>query len=329
MGDDLRQLLDACKQSGLQEISIPIEVLKTLNAQFGMTSANFEYLKAENVQLKAQMGQLQTSLAQALARANDLEAEKNLLMLQTQSQALDDCAPGSNVALGKRTSEGDHCAHKRYKHSATAWEVYNAFADIKPILGIEGWKFADKDTARLFWQSLLNMDVYLGICSMELRMKSARKTLNALGYSDSFSPDKGSAWTDSLTWRWNYKRALKNCYWLKTTYMLDPLVKTTINVLGKAWTTLADDPTIAAAEPTDTFLHLTAENVEEHVQRLFAFAKNKDIKFELRKMNEVVAICQHLKLFWHEKKIEKIMHFVPKIDPDHAVYEKLVSGTLQ
>lgn len=331
--------LDACEpdeEPEQQKVTVPVDVLRDLrdhstniDTLYKAALANFAFVQGQNLQLQAKVHELEAKLQCAAERINNLEDEQKLLVFQTQAQAL--C--GAADALGKRASEADvGGSHKRQKHSATDTEIYDAFVHSRPILGVEGWRFADKDAANSFWQTLVGLDVYRGVSSMELRMNSAKKTLNALGYShdNASHPDGAILWSDSLTWRWDIKRALNNCYWLKTMFILDPDVKDKIKAVAKAWITLTDAPkTEDSAGPADAILQLTTDNVENRVKRLFVFAKEKSIKFEMRKMNEVVAICENLKLFWKQDKIGKMLHFVPKIDPDRVVLHKLVSGLLQ
>ena len=76
---------------------------------------------------------------------------------------------------------------QRIKVTRSHIEVFNTFKNIEPIFGVSCWQFKGKAAASEFWTTVSNMPVYRNLAE-EVRLKSARKTLNDLGY-DRISKD--------------------------------------------------------------------------------------------------------------------------------------------
>ena len=70
---------------------------------------------------------------------------------------------------------------QRIKVTGSHIEVFNTFKNIEPIFGVSCWQFKGKAAASEFWTAVSNMPVYRNLAE-EARLKSARKTLNDLGY---------------------------------------------------------------------------------------------------------------------------------------------------
>ena len=102
--------------------------------------------------------------------------------------------PGSAAHAPAKVSQKLHTAapdtgetQQRIKVTGSHIEVFNTFKNIEPIFGVSCWQFKGKAAASEFWTTVSNMPVYRNLAE-EVRLKSARKTLNDLGY-DRISKD--------------------------------------------------------------------------------------------------------------------------------------------
>jgi hypothetical protein len=208
------------------------------------------------------------------------------------------------------------------QHTASADEVVHAFLTSLPMYGVSGWRFKDTDSALEFWKAVKNETVYQPVDEKQ-RLKSAKKTLNAIGYDVTHSQD---CWTEALSWGWDCVRALKNCYWLNTTVNLDWKVKKMLQILNKHYTEVGRAITPSLDAPVD-FPDLL-QQTQPFVSKLFVCApKHKPMRVEKRKMEEIVVICSLLKCFRQQGKIAEVSVFRPwaEVDGDvrAALLEKL------
>ena len=117
--------------------------------------------------------------------------------------------------------------------------MYEAFNNIRPLLCVAGWKFADCQTVEEFWHELSESDVY----NMETKLNrkvtpeskraSAKRLINSLGYDREHS-DKDQ-WTSATSWTWDYSRAMINCYWNASMFSLLEDIKKFIRIVDKQW----------------------------------------------------------------------------------------------
>ena len=205
------------------------------------------------------------------------------------------------------------------QHTASVDEVVHAFLTSLPMYGVSGWRFKDTDSAREFWTAVYNETVYQPVDEKQ-RLKSAKKTLNAIGYDVPHSQD---CWTQALSWGWDCVRAIKNCYWLNTTVQLDWKVKKMLQVLKQHYTEDARASTPSLDAPVD-FPDLL-QQTQPFVSKLFVCApKHKETLFEKRKMQEIVVICKLLKCFHQQGRIAEVSVFRPWVAADGDVRAALL-----
>ena len=102
-----------------------------------------------------------------------------------------------------------------------------------------------------------------------------------------------------------------NCYWLRTTTVLDTDVKTLIKMLEQQWH-LLEEGTCNSDESAVDFPARDLAEMTSFINKFFPFNNSsKPIVLERRKMEEVVAICQQLKGFL-QQKIVKAWRFAPR-----------------
>jgi hypothetical protein len=138
----------------------------------------------------------------------------------------------------KRTCQGTESDHVKHaasstrvliQHTVSVNEVMLAFVTSRPIFSASGWRFRETVSAVEFWTAVKNEHVYQ-VPDEILRLKSAKKTLNAFGYDVTHSQE---SWLEGLSWGWDCVRAIKNCYWLNTTVSLNWKVKKMLKIVSK------------------------------------------------------------------------------------------------
>jgi hypothetical protein len=130
-------------------------------------------------------------------------------------------------------------------------------------------------------------------------------------------------WTQALSWGWDCVRAIKNCYWLNTTVQLDWKVKKMLQVLNKHYTEDVRASTPSLDAPVD-FPDLL-QQTQPFVSKLFVCApKDKKMRVEKRKMQEIVVICKLLKCFRQQGRIAEVSVFRPWVAADGDVRAALL-----
>lgn len=214
-------------------------------------------------------------------------------------------------------------ARDKQLHTASVDEVVHAFLTSTPMYGVSGWRFKDTASALDFWTAVKNEEVYLAVDEKQ-RLKSAKKTLNAIGYDVTHSQD---CWQEALSWGWHCVRAMKNCYWLNTTVKLDWKVKKMLQVLNTHYSEDARAITPSLDAPVD-FPDLP-QLTPTFVSKLFVFKPVKQMRpVEKRKLQEMVVILQMLKSFREQGKIAEVSVFRPLVEADGDVRAALLK-TLQ
>ena len=193
-------------------------------------------------------------------------------------------------------------------HTASVQAAVQAFLNTVPIYDVSEWRFRDKTCALQFWTSVKNCALYNHL-DENLRLKSAKKTLNALGY-DMQTP--AEFWPEALVWGWNCARAMINCYWLNTTVSLDGNVKNVLKIVSKHYNDVGRVVT-PALDATAEFPERSKEQMMPFVSNLFVFKVDdgKVMRVEKRKMEEIVEICKLLRSFHQQHKIVECTVFRP------------------
>lgn len=343
-GGSWTSIIEACSDPGQQGVTalaaqLQASIDERVASLIQKTTANFEFKEAENIMLRQKIAELESRNHQAM---NAL-AEQNARILEQEMRlrgALFHTPPNPpRSPLGKRPMDFD-CEHatprrtkekerrmhtasdvkrtkekERVVHTACDELIIHAFVITKPMLDIEGWTFKNIQAVEEFWNTLVGLKVYHEV-NKDHRLKSAKKALNALGYSHQDSPH----FSTSLRWTWDIQRSMINCYWLKTTVMLHTDVKNKIKVLAELWKEMPRVRGVKQGcfDPLGECFSLTDDNIEARVKDLFVFADAGDagMKLETRKMEEVVAISQCLKRFWKEGKIGTMVPFCTRIDSE-------------
>ena len=111
-----------------------------------------------------------------------------------------------------------------------------------------------------------------------------------------------------------------NCYWLKTTVVLDTNVKHLIKNVEQRWYLLEDNLNTGHTNESEVadFPDRDLAEMTPFVSKLFPFNdSSKPIVLERRKMEKVVAIpaaiCQQPKAFQQQQKIVKVWRFSPRL----------------
>jgi hypothetical protein len=250
----LESYTGGAEQSAVTAVTIPMEVLHNLKKDidqiyetFMASNSNFKHVQSENVEAKDKVVQLEAKLAKAyndiakqnarlLEQQHEIAALNLQLMARKAKRAAPEGFPAAKACKKPRADAADAGETKqRCKHTASPMHVYNTFRSIKPIFVVSGWQFADKDAASEFWTAVSKMPVYRNLTE-EVGLNSAKKTINALDYDRvSQDADEKSNWRSAVSWRWDYVRAMINCYWLRTTTVLDGDVKAVIKKLEQQW----------------------------------------------------------------------------------------------
>ena len=196
-------------------------------------------------------------------------------------------------------------------HTASVEAAVQAFLNTVPIFDVSEWRFKDKTCALEFWTAVKDFALYNHL-EENLRLKSAKKTLNALGY-DMQTP--AEFWQEALVWGWNCARAMINCYWLNTTVSLDGKVKNVLKIVSKHYNEVGRVVT-ASPYAASEFPERNKEQMMPFVSNLFVFKvdNGKVMRVEKRKMEEIVEICKLLRSFHQQHKIVECTVFRPWTD---------------
>jgi hypothetical protein len=188
---------------------------------------------------------------------------------------------------------------------------------------LRGSRAEDTGSALEFWTAVKNQAVYDSV-DENLRLKSAKKTLNALGYDMTHTHE---CWPEALSWGWDCVRAIINCYWLNTTVSLDWKVKKMLKIVNKHYKELARCIT-PLLDATVDFPERSLEQTLPFVSSLFVFKvdKQKQIRVEIN-------IDRHFQLIseMSENDLKTLGHsigFSPTLyNPKSAKYQSAFATT--
>jgi len=225
------------------------------------------------------------------------------------------------MPLNESTSKKQRRDTMQGRHTASIDEVVHAFHACVPIFGVGGWRFKDVGCAQEFWTAVQNLAVYEPV-DQKQRLKSAKKTLNALGYDVIHSHE---GWPEAMSWGWDCVRAMINCYWLNTTVSLHHNVKKMLKIVNQHYKETADRMPPVPDARTD-FVEHSPEETALIVNNLFAFnpVKAKTMRVEKRKMQEILVICRLLRTFRAQNKIVEVSDFRPWIHVEGGVRAALL-----